>query len=36
METFFASRYGIVTDRFGITWKVIVESAVKGVYGQQR
>lgn len=25
-ETFFASRYGIVTDRFGLSWKVIVES----------
>jgi len=24
-ETFFASRYGIVIDRFGISWKVIVE-----------
>jgi PhnB protein len=25
-ETFFASRYGLVVDRFGISWKVMVES----------
>jgi PhnB protein len=25
-ETFFAPRYGIVTDRFGISWKIMVES----------
>ncbi len=25
-ETFFAQRYGIVTDRFGIAWKVMTES----------
>ena len=25
-ETFFASRYGIVVDRFGISWKIIVGS----------
>ena len=25
-KTFFTSQYGIVTDRFGITWKVVVES----------
>ena len=25
-ETFFAARYGIVIDRFGISWKVMVES----------
>jgi PhnB protein len=25
-ETFFATRYGIVIDRFGISWKVMVES----------
>lgn len=24
-ETIFAKRYGIVTDRFGISWKVMVE-----------
>ena len=28
-ETFFAARYGIVVDRFGISWKIMVES--KGV-----
>ena len=28
METFFAARYGIVVDRFGVSWKVMVE--VKG------
>ena len=25
-KTFFAERYGIVVDRFGISWKVMVES----------
>lgn len=25
-ETFFAARYGIVIDRFGISWKIIAES----------
>lgn len=25
-ETFFASRYGIVVDRFGISWKIMAES----------
>jgi PhnB protein len=25
-ETFFAARYGIVIDRFGVSWKIIVES----------
>jgi PhnB protein len=25
-ETFFASLYGIVVDRFGISWKIMVES----------
>ena len=25
-ETFFASRYGIVVDRFGLSWKIIAES----------
>lgn len=25
-ETFFATRYGIVIDRFGISWKIMVES----------
>jgi len=22
-ETFFASRYGVVSDRFGVSWKII-------------
>ena len=26
VETFFAARYGIVIDRFGIFWKIMVES----------
>lgn len=25
-KTFFAERYGITTDRFGVSWKVMVES----------
>ena len=25
-ETFFAKRYGIVTDRFGVSWKIMTES----------
>lgn len=25
-ETFFAARYGIVLDRFGVSWKIIAES----------
>lgn len=25
-ETFFASRYGIVVDRFGVSWKIMVET----------
>ena len=25
-ETFFARRYGIVVDRFGVSWKVMVET----------
>ena len=25
-ETFFATRYGIVIDRFGVSWKVMAES----------
>ena len=28
-KTFFAERYGIVTDRFGIPWKVMVESKMR-------
>lgn len=26
VETFFAKRYGIVIDRFGVSWKIIAES----------
>jgi PhnB protein len=26
-KTFFASRFGMVTDRFGVTWMVVVRSA---------
>jgi uncharacterized glyoxalase superfamily protein PhnB len=26
LKTFFAERYGIVVDRFGISWKIIAES----------
>jgi PhnB protein len=26
LKTFFAERYGIVIDRFGISWKIMVES----------
>jgi PhnB protein len=26
VKTFFAERYGIVIDRFGVSWKVMVES----------
>jgi PhnB protein len=26
VETFFARRYGIVIDRFGVSWKIMVES----------
>ena len=26
VKTFFAERYGIVVDRFGISWKIMVES----------
>lgn len=29
METHFASRYGIVTDKFGISWKVTAENDVE-------
>jgi len=25
-ETFFATRYGIVVDRFGLSWKIMIES----------
>lgn len=30
-KTFFAERYGIVTDRFGLTWKIMVESGARNV-----
>ena len=26
LKTFFADRYGIVVDRFGVSWKIMVES----------
>lgn len=26
LKTFFAERYGIVVDRFGVSWKIMVES----------
>ena len=29
LKTFFAARYGIVVDRFGISWKIMVESKAK-------
>ena len=29
LKTFFAERYGIVVDRFGISWKIMVESKVQ-------
>ncbi len=29
VETFFATRYGIVVDRFGVSWKVMVESKAR-------
>jgi PhnB protein len=29
LETFFAARYGIVIDRFGVSWKIMVESKVQ-------
>ena len=29
LNTFFAERYGIVTDRFGLSWKVMVESGTQ-------
>ena len=28
-KTFFAERYGIIVDRFGISWKVMVESGTQ-------
>jgi PhnB protein len=28
-KTFFAERYGIVADRFGISWKIMVESEMQ-------
>ena len=29
VKTFFAERYGIVIDRFGVSWKIMVESKVQ-------
>jgi PhnB protein len=31
LETFFAARYGIIIDRFGVSWKIIAESKTKDV-----
>ena len=31
LETFFAARYGIVIDRFGISWKIMVESITQNL-----
>jgi PhnB protein len=30
METFFAPKFGMVFDRFGVSWMVLVQSANKG------
>jgi PhnB protein len=34
METFFATRYGIVTDRFGVSWKIIAGSKTQNGAGK--
>jgi PhnB protein len=31
LKTFFATRYGIVIDRFGISWKIMVESITQNL-----
>ena len=31
LKTFFAERYGIVVDRFGVSWKIMVESKIQNV-----
>jgi PhnB protein len=31
VKTFFAERYGIVIDRFGISWKIMVEADSKNI-----
>jgi PhnB protein len=31
LKTFFATRYGIVIDRFGISWKIMVESKTQNL-----
>jgi PhnB protein len=30
LKTFFAERYGIVVDRFGVSWKMLAESKAQG------
>jgi len=30
LKTFFAERYGIVVDRFGVSWKIMAESTARG------
>jgi PhnB protein len=30
LKTFFAERYGIVVDRLGVSWKIMVESKAQG------
>jgi PhnB protein len=34
LKTFFAERYGIVVDRFGVSWKIMAEEQTQG--GRQK